>query len=74
MPADLDFDVDEFMAMTPKERVRLCLRLAERAEELAVKASPKHRRHYETIAEEWMRLAEEMKQMAERSQKTRSGR
>ena len=60
MANDLSFDVDEFMAMTPQERVGVCLKLAQRAQALAEAAQAPHQKHYLVIAEEWLTLAEDM--------------
>jgi hypothetical protein len=61
---DEEFNAEAFLKLPVKERVKLCRRLAERAEALAAQASPKYRGYYAEIAKQWQTLAEEMDQAA----------
>jgi hypothetical protein len=65
-----DFNVDDFMAMPPRERVRICIKLAERAQALADAAEPHFQRNYLKIAKEWITLADEMQRVIEAGVKT----
>ena len=58
---DLNFDADSFMGMSPEERVRTCLKLASRAQTLADAAPESHKPYYLLIAQNWLKLAEEMR-------------
>ena len=60
MADDLSFDASAFMAMSLDERVRICLKLAERAQALAADAPDPHKMYYLVIAQNWLLLAEEM--------------
>jgi hypothetical protein len=69
-----DFDTDSFLALPVRERISLCKRFAERAQQLATDAAdPKYRVTYLGLAKSWRELADEMArvdaesdQMAER--------
>ena len=58
---DIDFDADEFMALSKEERIKACLLLADRAQALAAEAQPSHKQHYLAIAQEWLNLADAMR-------------
>ena len=60
MATELSFDAEAFLALPLEERVHLCKRLAERAQELADAAAPHYRACYLDIAERWQLLAGEM--------------
>jgi hypothetical protein len=60
MADDLDFSAEEFLHMSSRARVRLCRKLAERAQALAGAAEPHHRDAYAKIAEQWRILADEI--------------
>ena len=62
MADDLDFDADEFSAWPLARRVRLCIRLAARAQAIAATAPIEHQKHYLLIADEWVKLAKEMQE------------
>ena len=64
MADNLDFDAETFLALPVKDRVRLCKRLAERAQELADAADPTYRVGYLEIARNWLELADEMQRVA----------
>jgi hypothetical protein len=59
---DLSFDPRAFNALPFKERMRLCLRFATRAQALADAAEPEYRRYYFVIAEQWLALADHMEE------------
>jgi hypothetical protein len=48
---DLSFDVAAFMAMSPEERLRICVKLADRAQALAAAAQQSHQKYYLIIAQ-----------------------
>jgi hypothetical protein len=60
MSDDLNFNAEEFLRLPVTDRVRLCRRLAQRAQELAEKAEPSFRSAYADIALKWRELADEM--------------
>lgn len=60
MSDDPGFDADEFIRLPIADRVRLCRRLAQRAQALADKAEPAFRHGYADIAKKWRQLADEM--------------
>ena len=64
MADNLDFDAETFLALPVKDRVHLCRRLAERAQELADAAGPMFRVGYLEIARNWLELADEMQRVA----------
>jgi hypothetical protein len=59
MSDGLDFSVEDYNRMPMAERIRLCRRLAQRAEQLAA-ADPRRRDTYLQIAKGWIALAENM--------------
>ena len=61
---NLDFEAETFLALSVKDRVQLCRRLAERAQELADAADPNYRASYLEIARNWLELADEMQRIA----------
>jgi len=63
MANKLSFDAATFLALSLKERVELCKRLAERAQELADTTGPNYRASYSDIAKHWLQLAEEMERV-----------
>jgi len=63
MATELFFDAEQFLALSTKDRVNLCKRLAERAQELADAAAPKYRDNYLDIAKNWLQLADEMERV-----------
>jgi len=63
---DLGFNVDEFIALPVQERVRLCRRLAMRAQRLAELCEPRHRAIYAEIRNQWFDLAGEMERHSPR--------
>ena len=63
MATELFFDAEQFLALSTKDRVNLCKRLAERAQELADAAAPKYRGNYLDIAKNWLQLADEMERV-----------
>ena len=62
--ADLGFDVAAFMALSPEERFRICVKLATRAQALAAAAPDAQKRYYLVIAQNWLLLAEEMQRVS----------
>jgi len=60
MSGDLNFSPEEFQKLTVGERIALCRKLAERAQEHAERAHAPHRAQYLDIASQWRMLAEEM--------------
>ena len=60
MRDDLNFNADEFLKLPISDRVRLCWRLAQRAQELAEKAEPSFRAAYADIAKKWREIADEV--------------
>ena len=71
MADNLDFDAETFLALPIKDRVHLCKRLAERAQELADAAEPMYRESYLEIARSWLELADEMQRIAAMAKSTR---
>ena len=71
MADNLDFDAETFLALPVKDRVHLCKRLAERAQELADAAEPMYRVSYLEIARSWLELADEMQRIAAMAKSTR---
>ena len=63
MATELFFNAEQFLALSTKDRVNLCKRLAERAQELADAAAPKYRDNYLDIAKNWLQLADEMERV-----------
>src|SRR5262249_31483326 len=55
---DPNLDMRAFGALSPRERVRLCLRLARHAQELAAATGPQFRSYHLIIAEQWLQLAD----------------
>ncbi len=70
MAVNLDFDAETFLILPVKDRVHLCKRLAERAQELADAAEPKYRVSYLEIARNWLQLADEMQRFASMEKST----
>jgi len=58
-----DFDAETFLALSVKQRVDLCKRWAERAQELASAAGRPHSESYLDIAASWLQLADEMERV-----------
>ena len=54
----LDFSADEFAKLPRRERSEICILLAERAQEMAMKAQPVERLILVNIATQWLHLAE----------------
>ena len=69
---NLSFDAEQFLALPAKDRVRLCKHLAERAQELADAAEPKHRPAYLEIAKQWLTLADEIERVASESESVKT--
>ena len=61
MGDELDFTAEQFSKMSNAQRVDLCRQLAERARAMAAHASV-HSEDHLRLAEEWERLACEIKQ------------
>jgi hypothetical protein len=59
MAEELGFDVEEFMAMAPRQRAEICTLMAERVQGLAAACLPERQVQYLTIAKEWLWLAED---------------
>jgi hypothetical protein len=55
---ELSFDPRAFNALSLKERMRLCLRFATRAQALADAVEPEYRSYHLVIAEQWLALAD----------------
>ena len=70
MTDGLDFNARTFLAKSAPERIILCCRLAERAQELAEAADPKFRDRYLEIAGHWLALAQQMQSEADDSDET----
>jgi hypothetical protein len=65
---EYQFKADEWASLTPAERVRRCLRWAAEAQEIADKAPPKLVAHYQDIADQWAKLAEEIEEHSDLDQ------
>jgi len=63
MANNLSFDATAFLVLSVKERVELCKRMAERAQELADTAGPTNRASYLDIAKGWRQLAAEIERV-----------
>ena len=64
-------DAAAFLALSVRERVRLCRRWAKRAQQLADRAEPQYRAEYAEIAEHWFHIAAEMERHDPASDKTK---
>jgi len=53
----LDFNADEFVNLPRRERSEICILLAERAQEIGMKAQPVQRQIFLNIASQWLHLA-----------------
>jgi hypothetical protein len=53
-----EFDGEEFLKLSPDQRIRHCTQAAERAQNLAKRAPEGHKRMYIEIATQWLLLAE----------------
>ena len=60
MTQELSFNAKEFLSQPIDRRVRLCVLLADRAEQLARTSDPKLRDCYAEIARQWQLLADEL--------------
>jgi hypothetical protein len=56
----VNFDANQFLTLSPKERARRCRSMAEHARELALESSSGHRAEYLNIAKHWRMLADEI--------------
>ena len=74
MTDGLDFDARTFLAKPASERIILCCRLAERAQELGDAADPKFRDRYLEIASHWLALAQQMQSDADDADTTEPAR
>jgi hypothetical protein len=54
------FKAEEWKNLTPQQRARRCRLMAEEAQALAKGASPKLRLSYAKIAEDWLKLADDI--------------
>ena len=70
MTDGLDFDARTFLAKPAPERIILCCRLAERAQQLANAAEPRFRERYLEIASHWLALAQQMQSEADDADQT----
>ena len=57
MPDEPEFSGEQFLKLSTDQRVRLCVRAAERAHHLANKAPESHKCFYLEIAQQWLLLA-----------------
>jgi hypothetical protein len=64
MDTELSFNAETFLALPIEERVQLCRRFAQQAQELADSAAPNYRADYLDIARSWLQLATEMERAA----------
>ena len=55
-----NFKAEEFLSLTPQERVKWCRRMAQEAETLASTANSELRAAYADLAKQWALLAEEI--------------
>ena len=55
-----NFKAQEFLTLSPVERVNLCRRMAQEAENLAAGASGELRTAYADLAKQWTLLAREI--------------
>jgi hypothetical protein len=60
VPDGLDFSAEEFWQMTKRQKIRTCLLLARRADELADMSIEPQRGMYRQIAKGWTALAEQL--------------
>jgi hypothetical protein len=58
MPDEPEFSGEQFLKLSTDQRVRLCVRAAERAHHLANKAPESHKCFYLEIAQQWLLLAD----------------
>jgi len=55
-----NFKAEEFLSLSPKERVRWCRRMAREADSLAIAANAELRAAYADLAKQWSLLADEI--------------
>jgi len=55
-----NFKAEEFLRLSPQERVKWCRRMAQEAENLAATANANLRTAYADLARQWSLLAEEI--------------
>jgi len=63
------FKADEWDALAPAERMRRCLLWAVEAQEIADKSPPKLAAAYQDIADQWAKLADEIDELAQQSER-----
>lgn len=54
------FSADEWLNLSPKERIELCRAMAQEATALSLADATPSRRSYQDLADQWTRLADEM--------------
>jgi len=55
-----NFKAEEFLSLSPQERVRWCRRMAQEAESLAITANAELGAAYADLAKQWSLLADEI--------------
>jgi len=55
-----NFKAEEFLSLSPQERVSWCRRMAQEAESLAVSANAELRAAYADLAKQWSLLTDEI--------------